>query len=912
MKAPVAGDDEAKWEDPRNNPEDFPGNPLPSSFGSLEPSPFKNPPDVVHPSSMNIAAYGGRTTPDLRGVAWREKERGREDKADALAHEAPSPSRREDSGRLRDMLRERREQEADIMGMPEYSGDEKDPDLQGPPSFPPSKYGGERPKGFHDAIRESETERQSKLKKPWRENWENSLEKLMKFVTIQKIGYTTQPEDAPDDPVDWFADKPPSPRQGGELNPQWQDASQSVQQIGRNIGNQSFGIPASGSKEHQKLLDTLSRVYGHPPEMHGENDPVPVAQYYLNSIKNQTQDKGHGLGHNYNEVEMHMVGHQALAEIQNVMQFGEDFLDHPDAIRYLAHERNPNFNREDERKAEREGREYEEPYFSYEPPMSKRYGSKSLGDVKHGEWPDKYETEMTIPLEEYHRQLLHGHLNPNMTNAGKGMADELHRKIRMESPGFNPEAEEAYYLSHWPESLHTSGSSDTPSRYEEEVIAGTGGSAKEGEISRVSQPDVTDPLHPAMRGNAGYAYDTHEQRRREHGERQGTEGTPEIVQPPKPKVDKPGAFERIFPEHYDEKSVSKLMKFIFKEGDSGAADGLSGTVFTSTHSGIFNPTYGGSKVRRIHKKNRRKQDKKRKRLMGKDKKNGVDRLVQFLGHGSPLFHKRQPNKDMTGQMQGGSAAGQNITPLKQINWAKRQEGISKVESHPTMGMNNTTDGKMAEAGMAATYPQEEDLTAMNQMVEKKPDWNSNNYRVHKQDELSIQNASPGGSTGIGPPTNQNTMAATGDHPQAAYTEKFDDDEKKQQVITQNDFENRVKQYDNKENDSGTIDQPRAAGATASMASYPDSSMQMMEKAWGSGPDTFDQDALHRGGDKDVSDDEEDIDENKREDDHWIPEDEDTVKAEKDNLRKFQKLYIETLLKEDTSPMLSALMALDND
>ena len=89
-------------------------------------------------------------------------------------------------------------------------------------------------------------------------------------------------------------------------------------------------------------------------------------------------------------------------------------------------------------------------------------------------------------------------------------------------------------------------------------------------------------------------------------------------------------------------------------------------------------------------------------------------------------------------------------------------------------------------------------------------------------------------------------------------------------------------------------------------------MQMMEKAWGSGPDTFDQDALHRGGDKDVSDDEEDIDENKREDDHWIPEDEDTVKAEKDNLRKFQKLYIETLLKEDTSPMLSALMALDND
>jgi len=93
--------------------------------------------------------------------------------------------------------------------------------------------------------------------------------------------------------------------------------------------------------------------------------------------------------------------------------------------------------------------------------------------------------------------------------------------------------------------------------------------------------------------------------------------------PAQPKSD---AFKRNFPDLYKE-AMLKLLK----EGDSSAADGLSSTIFTSTHAGIFNPTYGGSKVRRMHRKNRRKQDKKRRRLMGKDKKNGVDRLVQFLG-----------------------------------------------------------------------------------------------------------------------------------------------------------------------------------------------------------------------------------------------------------------------------------------
>ena len=86
----------------------------------------------------------------------------------------------------------------------------------------------------------------------------------------------------------------------------------------------------------------------------------------------------------------------------------------------------------------------------------------------------------------------------------------------------------------------------------------------------------------------------------------------------------------------------------------------------------------------------------------------------------------------------------------------------------------------------------------------------------------------------------------------------------------------------------------------------------VEKAWGSGPDTYAQDALHRGGDKDISDDEEDIDEDEKEDGGWIPEDESKVKAEKEWLNKFESLHKNFVEKGEINPILSTLLALDND
>jgi len=68
-------------------------------------------------------------------------------------------------------------------------------------------------------------------------------------------------------------------------------------------------------------------------------------------------------------------------------------------------------------------------------------------------------------------------------------------------------------------------------------------------------------------------------------------------------------------------SVKKLHQSLNKEdggGDGGGALSGGGTVFTSTNSGIFNPTYGGNK------------DKPKKK-----KKTGIERLGQFITDNSP-------------------------------------------------------------------------------------------------------------------------------------------------------------------------------------------------------------------------------------------------------------------------------------
>ena len=95
---------------------------------------------------------------------------------------------------------------------------------------------------------------------------------------------------------------------------------------------------------------------------------------------------------------------------------------------------------------------------------------------------------------------------------------------------------------------------------------------------------------------------------------------------------------------------------LHKEDGGSDGDGLSGTVFTSTNAGIFNPTFGEKKK----------------------KKSGVERLHDFVTDSSPI-------KLNVEKQEWASTGGQfgHHGPIR-IDWTKRkldEEDVQKVTEH---------------------------------------------------------------------------------------------------------------------------------------------------------------------------------------------------------------------------------------
>ena len=699
-----------------------------------------------------------------------------------------------------------------------------------------------------------------------------------------------------------------------------------------------------GSKGHEQVSAAVQAqphnvMYTAGLQNHSAHQGAPIerAANYLMKIRSGNEDM---------DSAEHVLGHQAIADIAyNIPRFGKDYATHKDAIKYG----------------------YIAPYHTRSIASTRNFGAvpaypwhydNGFDEDVPGSTEHLLAGQLAKPksLEEFQRrQSMWKHTSParntfltpagghKLSNQAYGMMDDLHRRIRMESPSFNPDA--VVEPLQWPlrgmERQRDWGSEHgfvervpmTEEAQEQSRELGEGRTQRAHEIFDTTKPGTEGfrwgprKLGPTSRerwplsrhgqetrdtwgesgihDDAGYEDVMSQSDDQGDGPRLGQDEfewttpeeraaayrapdvpppsvTPSFRSPSRPSGPQPheevaNAFERKFPH-------------LFKEGDGGGAAGVGGTVFTSSNAGIFTPTFGGSGVRRIHRKNKRKNDKKRRKLMGKDKKNGVDRLVNFLREGSPKI-KKGVDRRMDGMPQGPSAAGNRVHNVKQIDWKKRQEGISKVVDHPTMGTNNSGDGKMVDASIAASYPSVENPTTGAKHVNKAPDWNERNFNMQKASPF--QKASSGGQQGIGPPTSQNTKAATGPHPQAAFTEQVPDHEKTRQVVVQNDVERKIKQHDNKEDEPSAGQDGRTAMATKGMGDYPNSSMQMMEKEWGSGPDSFAQDDLNREADE------------------WFPNEE-SVKSEKEwaeNFRKFHKSFIE---KGEYDPMISALLSLDNE
>ena len=312
-------------------------------------------------------------------------------------------------------------------------------------------------------------------------------------------------------------------------------------------------------------------------------------------------------------------------------------------------------------------------------------------------------------------------------------------------------------------------------------------------------------------------------------------------------------------EHEQDPTDPRLQKLfqLHKEGagggDGGAFNGLSDTVFTSTNAGIFSPTYGGDKTQRRYEKRHKAQEKKRKKLLGKDKKNGVDRLVQYLYDGSPNMSKARKmglapglDDDMTGD--GATAHAWNNKPTQPaiLNHKKTSRPLEDAlktaennEPHINMGLA----GGM-ETGITATYPRHSNVNSVgNAKVQRKAAWGKDNSYVQK--------AVNGVSTMISPTENK---SADGPHPQQAFIERTKDNPNeapaKDAVIKENDMQRRVKKYDDKASRrDGGQEQPAGSMAAAGSAGYPSGATMQMAYTSDYGRD----DSLHRGGEEDMED-----------------------------------------------------------
>jgi len=371
------------------------------------------------------------------------------------------------------------------------------------------------------------------------------------------------------------------------------------------------------------------------------------------------------------------------------------------------------------------------------------------------------------------------------------------------------------------------------------------------------------------------------------------------------------------------KAIAKLQKFLLKEGavggEGGGFDGLSDTVFTSTNAGIFTPTYGGKGTKKKYNRNHKRQDAKRRKLMGKEKKSGVERLVQYLYDGSPHLAKAGKmglapglNDSMTGDGATAHAGKNRVHSPMRLNWKKDVEDDAlnhkktsrEIEDAIEVAKENEPHISMGqpggfETGTLSTYPQHSSVNSVgNAKVQPAQSWG--------QHKSYVQKAVNGVSTMISPTENK---SADGPHPQQEFiergTENPNEAPAKDAVLKENDMQRRVKKYDDKASRrDGGQEQPAGSMAAAGMGGYPSGAAMQMSSF---GMNTYEQDALARGGEEDESHDEEDIDEPQRREDEegniWIPMNPDRTKS----LESMRKALEDA---GDEAPLLTALHKLD--
>ena len=131
------------------------------------------------------------------------------------------------------------------------------------------------------------------------------------------------------------------------------------------------------------------------------------------------------------------------------------------------------------------------------------------------------------------------------------------------------------------------------------------------------------------------------------------------------------AYASGYQKSFENGNITKLLESILQDlkKENGGFNGSSGTVFTSTNSGIFTPTYGSSKSTRKRKKKINAKKKGQGLISGK-KTSGVEKLQRWMSDKSPVKKLKKGIKKSI-----ETNTGSEVHNPMRIDWQKPHKGM---------------------------------------------------------------------------------------------------------------------------------------------------------------------------------------------------------------------------------------------
>ena len=156
-----------------------------------------------------------------------------------------------------------------------------------------------------------------------------------------------------------------------------------------------------------------------------------------------------------------------------------------------------------------------------------------------------------------------------------------------------------------------------------------------------------------------------------------------------------------YQKSFQEGNITKLLESIVHDlkKENGGFNGSGGTVFTSTNSGIFTPTYGSSKSTRKRKKNIEAKKRGHELVSGK-KTSGVEKLQRWMSGKSPV-KKIKKDVPLSKATLTGSTSGHQTQPVNnimRIDWQKPHKDMirHKENDDPKFVERYDSDEKKAK------------------------------------------------------------------------------------------------------------------------------------------------------------------------------------------------------------------------